>query len=123
MRLGPRLSTKIWWLFAFSSVIGNYYYGEANVLYITKKPVWLFLFRLSVAAIVMVGSLMTLDMAWCLSDLTMAMIAVFNLAAITLLSRQAVFLLKDYVRQRREGRDPVFRKESMPDVADRLEAW
>lgn len=111
------------WLFAFSSVIGNYYYGEANVLYITKKPVWLFLFRLSVAAIVMAGSLMTLDMAWCLSDLTMAMIAVFNLAAITLLSRQAVFLLKDYVRQRREGRDPVFRKESMPDVADRLEAW
>lgn len=118
----PFIAVTIW-LFAFSSVIGNYYYGETNVRYITGRPLWMLLYRLSVAAMVMIGSVITLDLAWCLADLTMALLTLCNLVAILLLSRQAVFLLNDYRRQKREGKNPVFKKEQMPDIASRLEAW
>lgn len=111
------------WLFAFSSIIGNYYYGEANVLYLTKRRSVLYAYRLVVAAVVMIGSLITLDLAWCFADITMAALAVCNLIAITLLSGQAVRLLKDYRQQRRQGRRPQFRKETMPELADKLECW
>ena len=46
-----------------------------------------------------------------------------NLVAIVLLSRQAVFLLKDYRQQKKEGKNPVFTKDKMPEIADKLEAW
>lgn len=111
------------WLFAFSSIIGNYYYGETNVRYIIPFKSAIIIYRLAVAAMVMTGAVITLDFAWCLADLTMAMLTVFNLVSIVLLSRQAIFLLNDYRRQKAEGLDPRFNKEQMPDIADRLDAW
>ena len=110
-------------LFAFSSVIGNYFYGETNVRYLTSSPVALLLVRLGTAAMVMLGAVVTLDFAWALSDIFMAAIVVCNLAAIFPLSKQAVFLLQDYRRQKAEGKNPVFHKDQMPEIADQLEAW
>ena len=82
-----------------------------------------FIYRLAVAAMVMIGAVITLDFAWCLADLTMAMLTVFNLIAIVLLSRQAIFLLNDYRQQKKEGKNPQFSKQQMPEIADKLEAW
>lgn len=111
-------------LFAFSSIIGNYYYGEANIRFITRKPIFLHLYRLMVGSMVMLGSLMTLDLAWNLADLTMACLTLCNLTAIIMLSRQAFFLLQDYREQKRQGiKDPTFSKNQMPDIADKLECW
>ena len=53
----------------------------------------------------------------------MALLTLCNLVAIVLLSRQAVFLLKDYRQQKKEGKNPVFTKDKMPEIADKLEAW
>lgn len=111
------------WMFAFSSIIGNYYYGETNVRYITPVKHAVFIYRLAVAAMVMIGAVITLDFAWCLADLTMAMLTVFNLIAIVLLSHQAIFLLNDYRQQKKEGKNPQFSKQQMPEIADKLEAW
>lgn len=111
------------WMFAFSSIIGNYYYGETNVRYITPVKHAVFIYRLAVSAMVMIGAVITLDFAWCLADLTMAMLTVFNLIAIVLLSRQAIFLLNDYRQQKKEGKNPQFSKQQMPEIADKLEAW
>lgn len=121
--LGNPFIAIVIWLFAFSSIIGNYYYGEANVLYITKKKGYLYAYRIIVSAVVMIGSLITLDLAWCFADLTMACLALCNLIAITMLSKQAVFLLKDYRKQRRAGQDPVFSKDKMPEIAEKIECW
>ena len=111
------------WLFAFSSIIGNYYYGETNVRYIRDSKLGVFIYRLAVAAMVMVGAVVSLDFAWSFADITMALLTLCNLAAIVLLSRQAVFLLKDYRQQKKEGKNPVFTKDKMPEIADKLEAW
>ena len=110
-------------LFAFSTIIGNYYYGETNVLYITKSKRIMFVYRLAVAAMVLVGALTTLDFVWSLTDIAMAFLTLCNLVAIVLLSRQAITLLSDYRRQKEEGKDPTFSKDTMPDIADKLDAW
>ena len=111
------------WLFAFSSIIGNYYYGETNVRYIKDSKFGVFVYRLAVAAMVMTGAVVSLDVAWSFADITMALLTICNLVAIVLLSRQAVFLLQDYRKQKKEGRNPVFTKDKMPEIADKLEAW
>jgi AGCS family alanine or glycine:cation symporter len=110
--------------FAFSSIIGNYYYGEANVRYLTDSKVVMTVFRLLVCGMVMFGALASLDLAWSLADLCMALMTACNLVAIVLLSKYAVRLYNDYTAQKKQGiKDPVFKKESMPDIQNDLECW
>lgn len=110
--------------FAYSSILGNYYYGEANVRYVTGKPWAVTIYRLLVGAMVMFGALASLDLAWNLADMAMGFMTICNLIAIVLLGKQAFRLLEDYRMQKRQGtKDPVFRKERMKDIADDLECW
>ena len=111
-------------LFAFSSIIGNYYYGEANIRFVTQKKSVLFTYRLLVGGMVMFGALASLDLAWSLADITMGLMTVCNLIAISLLSRQAFLLLKDYIAQKQKGIiSPVFDKNSIPELTDKAECW
>lgn len=111
-------------LFAFSSIIGNYYYGEANVRFITSRRGVLTLYRLLVGSMVLFGSLATLDLVWSLADVTMALMTLCNLAAILLLGHEAVALLADYVAQKRSGvRSPRFTKERIPRLKGRIDCW
>ena len=111
-------------LFAFSSIIGNHYYGEANIRFITPRPWALTLYRMLVGAMVLFGSVATLDLAWSLADVTMALMTLCNLAAIVLLGRQAFLLLADYTAQKRQGiKNPVFTKDRIPELKDKAECW
>lgn len=111
-------------LFAFSSIIGNYYYGEANILFITRRKPVLVAYRLLVSAMVLCGSLMNLDLAWSLADIMMGLMTICNLIAIAILSRQAFLLLDHYLAQKRKGiSSPVFRKEDIPELEEEAECW
>lgn len=111
-------------LFAFSSIIGNYYYGEANIRFITSRKSVLLIYRLMVCGMVLFGALASLELAWSLADITMGLMTICNLIAISLLSRQAFLLLNDYVNQKREGiKDPVFDKNRIPELTDKAECW
>lgn len=111
-------------LFAFSSIIGNYYYGEANIRFITKKRGVLLGYRILVGGMVLFGALATLDLVWSIADVTMGLMTICNLIAISLLSRQAVLLLKDYVGQKRLGiKDPIYTKDRIPELRDKAESW
>jgi len=111
-------------LFAFSSIIGNYYYGEANIRFITSRKTVLSVYRILVGGMVLFGALASLDLAWSLADITMGMMTFCNLIAITLLSRQAFLLLQDYVGQIRKGiKEPVFNKNDIPELKDKVECW
>ncbi|MDE6347682.1 MAG: alanine:cation symporter family protein [Bacteroides sp.] len=110
--------------FAFSSILGNYYYGEANVRYLTHRKWVLSLYRLLVGGMVMFGALTTLDLAWILADITMGLMALCNLIAISLLGRYAFNLLEDYCKQKRAGiKDPVFTKDRLKEVEKEIECW
>lgn len=111
--------------FAFSSIFGNYYYGEANVRFITSSQRVLNIYRIIVGAMVMGGAMMSLKMVWSLADLTMGLMTLCNIVALALLGRQALLLLDDYRRQKREGKDPVFEKRTIKELAenDNIECW
>ena len=111
-------------LFAFSSIIGNYYYGEANIHFITRRKPVLVAYRLLVAAMVLCGALMSLDLAWSLADIMMGLMTICNLIAISILSRQAFLLLDNYMAQKRKGiKSPVYRKEDIPELEEEAECW
>ena len=111
--------------FAFSSIIGNYYYGEANVKFITSSRKVLGIYRLLVGVMVMAGAVMSLQTVWSLADLTMGLMTLCNIAAIILLGGQVLTLLKDYQAQQRAGKDPVFKKREVKEFAsnDSIECW
>lgn len=110
--------------FAFSSVIGNYYYGEANLRYITHNKTIMTLFRLMTGAMVMFGALASLDLAWSLADICMGLMTICNLIAIVLLGKYAFRLLTDYIEQKRQGiKDPIFTKDKMKDIEADIECW
>ena len=112
-------------LFAFSSIIGNYYYGESNIRFISRRPIYLWIYRVLVGAMVMCGAMMSLDLAWSFADVTMGLMTICNLIAIVLLSRQVLWLLRDYTTKKRQGiSSPAFRKEEMPEEIRRdVECW
>ncbi|TWI54117.1 alanine/glycine:cation symporter family protein [Halalkalibacter nanhaiisediminis] len=95
-------------LFCFSSIIGNYYYGESNIEFIRENKIVLFIFRLAVLGMVVFGSVSSLSFVWNLADLFMGLMAIVNLIALALIGNIAIRVLKDYLNQKKEGKDPVF---------------
>ncbi len=121
--IGTPFIAIIIWLFAYSTIIANCYYGETNLVYFTKSKAAMFVYKLFSCACVFFGSVMSLEMAWSLSDLFMALLTMCNLTAIVLLFPKVRYLVTDYTRQKKEGRDPEFHRSQMPEIADKLEGW
>ncbi|WP_273127669.1 alanine/glycine:cation symporter family protein [Bacillus weihaiensis] len=109
-------------LFAFSSIVGNYYYGESNIEFIQSNKIWLNVYRVAVVAMVAFGSLASLKFVWNLADLLMGIMAIFNLIAIALIGKIAVAALDDYIKQRKQGKNPVFHKSSIKDIKN-VDLW
>ena len=102
-------------MFSFSSLVGNYYYGEINITHLTDKKIYLNLFRVGVVAMAYIGSVASLELVWNAADLFMAFLILTNITAIVLLNKQAVAALADYVDQKRRGiKVPVFNKKVLP---------
>ena len=111
-------------LFAFSSIIGNYYYGEANIRFMTSNRKVLMLFRILTGGMVLFGALAGLDMVWAIGDLFMALLTICNLIAIVLLGKYAFRLLDDYRSQKRRGiKNPQFRKNTLPEIEKDIDGW
>ena len=112
-------------LFAFSSIIGNYYYGEANIRFITNSPMVMTVYRiLSAGVMVVFGALASFELVWNIVDFFMAFLTACNLLAIVLLGRYAFRLLDDYRRQKRQGiKEPVFHRSQLPELEKDLECW
>ncbi|KUR62463.1 alanine/glycine:cation symporter family protein [Bacillus safensis] len=109
-------------LFAFSTLIGNYYYGETNIEFLGANKIWLNIYRVAVIGMVLFGSIAKVDLVWGLADIFMGLMVIVNLIAITMLSKVAFAALKDYTRQKKEGKDPVFYKNAVPNN-EKIECW
>ena len=122
---GPIFIAVAIYLFAFSSIIGNYYYGEANIRFMTSNRLVLIVFRvLSGGVLVMFGALSSLEIVWSLGDLCMALVTACNLVAILALGKYPFRLLTDYIHQKRAGiKDPVFHKKLLPEIEQELTCW
>ena len=109
--------------FAFTSIIANYYYGETNLRFIRNSNRMVNIYRLTVGVMVYLGAVTSLDLVWGFADITMALMTICNLVAILWLGKYAVRCLRDYQRQRREGKDPVYKSSVIPEIATETECW
>jgi alanine or glycine:cation symporter, AGCS family len=109
-------------MFAFSSIVGSYYYGEANIEFVHKSKVALLIYRLLALGMVMFGSVASLQIVWDFADLAMAVMALTNLVAIGLLGKYAFKALDHYLEQRRMGLDPVFYADDIEGLKG-VECW
>ena len=107
--LGPLFITISIFLFAFSSLVGNYYYTESNFKFIKNSRLGLNIFRWTCVAAVFVGAQMDFSTVWDLADVLMGLMALVNLVTILLLGNQALTVLRDYCAKRKAGKDPVYR--------------
>ena len=115
--------TVIVLFFAFSSIIGNYFYGEVNMDFISRRPAALQIFRALVVCMVFFGSVASLGLVWNLADLFMALMAILNIVAILMLGRIAFLVLDDYFAQKRAGiAQPEFDPSILPSSRGVL-AW
>ena len=122
---GPIFIAVAIFLFAFSSIIGNYYYGEANIRFMTSSETALAIYRIfSGGVFVIIGALASLEFVWNLGDLCMALLTICNLIAIVTLGKYVFRLLDDYKTQKRQGiKEPVFHRKQLPEIAEELECW
>ncbi|CUP62844.1 sodium:alanine symporter [Clostridium baratii] len=109
-------------LFAFSSIVGNYYYGESNIEFLNDKKWFLFAYRVCVILMVLFGSVAKVDVVWNLADVFMGLMAIVNLVAIFMLSKYAFLALKDYTEQKKSGiKEPIFKASSIPGLKNAKE--
>ena len=108
--------------FAFSSIIGNYYYGETNIEFMRANKAWLTTYRVLVLDMVMFGAMATVEIVWSMADLFMGLMAIINLFAIAALGGVAFKVLQDFTRQRKQGLNPVFKASSIPGLKN-TECW
>lgn len=109
-------------LFAFSSILGNYYYGESNIEFMNGSRALLTVFRLAVLGMIFWGSMSSLDIVWSMADLFMGFMAIMNLLVIFKLRKIVAKVIEDYVAQKRAGKDPVFNSESIEGLFN-AECW
>ncbi len=109
--------------FAFTSIVSNYYYGETNLRFIKDSDTAVNVYKFAVSAMVFTGAVTSLDLAWGLADIFMGLMTLVNLTALAFLWKYAVILLKDYEQQKRLGRNPVYRRSTIPKIASETECW
>ena len=110
-------------LFAFSSVIGNYYYGQSNIEFLSTNKMVLFVFRCFVVLLVFVGAVVKTETVWNTADVFMGLMAIVNIVAIIGLSNIAFAVMKDYQKQRKAGKRPIFRPEELEINLFGIECW
>ena len=103
--------------FAFSSLVGNYYYAESNILFIKNSKALLNIFRLTCVVAIFLGAQADFSVVWNIADITMGVMAIINIIAIMLLRKTAIKALKSYEEQKKAGKNPVF-KESDIGIKD-----
>ena len=99
--------------FAFSSLVGNYFYAESNILFIKNNKALLFVFRITCIVAIFLGAQADFSLVWNLADVTMGLIAIVNIIAIFLLSGTVVKVLNDYEKQKKQGIKPVFHEKNV----------
>ncbi|MBR0545664.1 MAG: alanine:cation symporter family protein [Treponema sp.] len=112
-------------LFAFTTLIGNYSYCEGCLRYILKrKPskTVCIVMRLAASVVVFLGAIVSMGLVWDTADLCQAIMVVINVPVIIIIAKPALLALKDYVEQKKAGKDPHFIAKNC-GIAEETDYW
>ncbi len=115
-KLGPIFITVSMILFAFTTLIGNLYYVDQGIFFILNKvpgKTFKIIYRIIASLLIFVGAGLSADLLWGIADITMGAMTIINMPVILILSKYAIRALKDYEKQRKEGKEPVFRAKDI----------
>ena len=112
-------------LFAFTTLLGNFYYVDDLITYIMNKvpsKTFMTCFRLVAAGVIWLGAGMSMSLVWDLADVLMGVMAIINIPVICILGTPAIKALKDYTAQKAAGKNPVF-KSATVGLEGKTECW
>ena len=117
--------TVIIFFLAFSSIVGNYYYAEANIPFLNDSKTLLNGVRALIMLCVLGGAIGSVPLVWALADVFSALMATINIAAILPLGGVAVALLGNYAAQKAKGLNPVYHRDDIPGIRghENIECW
>ena len=117
MNLGNLVVAVALTFFAFTTIMAYYYYAETSIVYLfgkgKKEHTVVWILRICILIAVVFGSLKEARAAWNAGDIGVGTMAWINIVAIALLSPKSFRTLKDYEKQEKEGKDPVFDPEKL----------
>ncbi len=122
---GPIFITIAMILFAFTTLIGNLYYVDNCIIFLLKRQPskkFTVIYRIIASVVVLVGAGLSADLLWGIADVTMGIMTIINMPVILYLSKYAFRALKDYEKQRKEGKEPVFHAKDI-DLPDEVDCW
>ncbi len=114
--------------FAFSSILGNYFYAQSNVEFLgsdaedASDSNAVRNFKLVVVAFIFFGSVAGSSLVWNLADVFMGLMAVLNLIAIMMLSSRVFLLLNDYMELKKANK-PIKFDASKYEETKHLDIW
>jgi AGCS family alanine or glycine:cation symporter len=109
--IGPVFLAAAMVLFTFTTLLGNFYYVESCFAYLcgrTPDKKVLILVRIIGALLIALGAGIKMDIAWGIADISQCILAFINIPVCVIIGSRAYLALDDYIRQRREGINPVF---------------
>ena len=112
-------------LFAFTTLLGNLFYCEGALNYISKRKVskkTMAVFNLCAVVVIFLGAQLEFGLVWDLADVLMGIMALINLPVIVVLGGTAMRALEDYVAQRKAGKDPQFKAASI-GLKEQTDFW
>ena len=124
--IGPVFITVAMVLFAFTTLLGNFYYVDNLLIYLNHKKEpskqFMFWFRIAASVVIFVGALMSMGTVWDLADVLMGIMAIINLPVICVAGGTALKALDDYSKQKKEGKDPEFKAASV-GLEGKVDFW
>ena len=114
--IGPIFITISMILFAFTTLLGNFYYVENLIIYIMKKvpsKTFMTAFRVLGAVVIFIGAGLSMGLVWDIADVLMGIMAIINIPVIIILGKPALIALEDYAKQKKAGKNPVFKAETV----------
>ena len=110
--IGPVFIAVALLLFAFTTLLGNFYYVENCFAYILKKvpsKQFMTIARVIGAVLIFLGAISKFGMVWDMADIFQCILAVLNIPVCIILGDMAYKALDDYVAQRDAGKNPTFK--------------
>ncbi len=123
---GPIFITVAMILFAFTTLLGNLYYVDMTLIFICGKipsKAFMTVYRIIAAILIFIGAGLSADLLWNVADITMGGMTLINMPVIIILSKHAIDALKDYDRQKKEGKNPVFKAKDIGISDDMVDYW
>ena len=125
--VGPTFITVAMILFAFTTLLGNLFYVDNALIFLNHKkepsPKFKFIFKIVCVIIIFAGTIIPMDAAWAMADITMGGMTLINIPACMILGKVAIRALKDYEKQRKEGKNPRFRGSNIGLDESEMDYW